>query len=135
MSAPAIKPSPRTFVAPRASTVVIWCVGMLVALFWIVPIYWMFVTSFKPIGEILGSGYNWLPLHPTLANYSGVLAQPIGKWFVNSVVVAVSSTVLSLLTGALTGYALARLNFPGRNVLFIMVLLALMIYDNAQRRR
>lgn len=100
---------------------------MLVALLWVVPIYWMFVTSFKPIGEILGAGFNWVPLQPTLANYAGVMAKPIGQWFVNSVVVAVFSTVLALLAGALTGYALARLNFPGRDVLFVLVLAALMI--------
>ena len=100
---------------------------MLVAVLWVVPIYWMFVTSFKPVGEILGAGYNWLPLRPTLANYAGVFAMPVGRWFVNSVVVAVGSTALQLLTGALTGYALARLNFPGRDAFFALILAGLMI--------
>jgi multiple sugar transport system permease protein len=111
----------------RLSSVAVWGVGTLIAVLWVVPIYWMFVTSFKPIGEILGSGYNWLPLHPTLANYAAVFTKPIGPWFVNSVVVAVASTALALLTGAMCGYALARLHFPGRNVLFVLVLAALMI--------
>ncbi len=122
MSARAARP-PRL----RVSTVIVWCLGMLVAILWVVPIYWMFVTSFKPVGEILGTGYYWIPLQPTLANYLGVLAKPIGQWFVNSVVVAVGSTSLQLLTGAMTGYALARLNFPGRSALFFLVLAALMI--------
>jgi multiple sugar transport system permease protein len=127
VSAPTITaPRPRGR-RPRASTVLAWGLGMLLAVIWIIPIYWMFVTSFKPIGEILGAGYYWLPLKPTLVNYVGVLAKPIGQWFLNSVVVAVCSTVLALLAGAMTGYALARLNFPGRDVLFVLVLAALMI--------
>lgn len=112
---------------PGWSTILVWLIGMVVAILWVVPIYWMFATSFKSIGEILSLGYSWVPLHPTLENYARVLAKPIVQWSINSVVVATFSTILALLAGALTGYALARLNFPGRDLLFVLVLGALMI--------
>lgn len=106
---------------------VAWLAGMALALLWIAPIVWMISTSFKPPGQVMSLDVQWLPRTPTLENYLVVFRKPIGQWFVNSVVVAVCSTLVSLATGAMAGYALARLNFPGRGLVFTLAIMALMI--------
>ncbi len=106
----------------------IWLIGMGFALLWAFPFFWMVSTSFKSPGEALTSGLGLLPSLPTLDNYTRVFAQyPMGRWALNSMLVATSATVLGVLFGALAGYALARLRFPGRNVLFALFIASLMI--------
>src|SRR5204863_12945 len=77
--------------------------------------------------EVLTRTIEWLPRHVTLANYAKVMQKPVLRWLLNSSLVTLASTAMSLLTGSMAGYALARLNFPGRNLLFFLVLGALMI--------
>jgi multiple sugar transport system permease protein len=107
--------------------VLLWCLGMVVAIAWAAPFVWMVSTSVKPAGEVMTPHVEWLPRHLTLDNYLKVLEKPVLRWLVNSLIVSTVSTAASLLTGAMAGYALARLNFPGRTVLFFLVLAALMI--------
>ncbi|MCC6179225.1 MAG: carbohydrate ABC transporter permease [Chloroflexi bacterium] len=107
--------------------ILIWAVGLVVAVAWAAPLVWMVSTSVKPPGEVMTKNIEWLPRTVTLDNYRKVLEKPVLRWLINSVIVAVSATVTSVLTGSMAGYALARLHFPGRNVLFIGVLAALMI--------
>lgn len=100
---------------------------MLVVIAWAAPFVWMVVTSLKPPGEIMTREIEWLPRRVTTANYAKVFEQPVGRWLVNSLVVASAATAVSLLSGAMAGYAFARLHFPGRNLLFFLVLATLMI--------
>ena len=113
----------------RASPVVVavWVLGMLVALAWAAPLVWMVSTSVKPPNQVMTRNIEWLPRTVTLDNYRKVLEKPVVRWLANSSIVAVSATLASLLTGSMAGYALARLHFPGRSVLFVGVLAALMI--------
>lgn len=111
----------------RLGTGALWLLGMLVALVWLAPILWMVSTSFKPPGQVMTADVQWIPRTPTIENYVDVFKRPMFVWFVNSVVVAVVGTLASLLTGALAGYALARLNFPGRAFIFTLMIAALMI--------
>src|SRR5688572_24956065 len=112
----------------RASPValLIWALGLLVAVAWAAPLVWMVSTSVKPPGQVMTRNIEWLPREVTLDNYRKVLEKPVWRWLANSVVVAVSATLASLLTGSMAGYALARLHFPGRSILFVGVLAALM---------
>src|SRR5215831_11921295 len=105
----------------------IWGLGMLMAVAWAAPLVWMVSTSFKPANQVMTRNIEWLPRTVTLDNYRKVLEKPVTRWLVNSVVVSIGATAIALLTGSMAGYALARLHFPGRNVLFIGVLAALMI--------
>jgi multiple sugar transport system permease protein len=91
-------------------------VALFVLIVWTVaPLYWMVVTSLKVNSEIYGEQVTLWPLKPTLANYR-VLFQETNFliYFRNSVIVAVVTTMLSLVCAALGAYALTRLNFPGR---------------------
>jgi multiple sugar transport system permease protein len=105
----------------------IWGLGMLMAVAWAAPLVWMVSTSFKPANQVMTRNIEWLPRTVTLDNYRKVLEKPVTRWLVNSIVVSIGATAIALLTGSMAGYALARLHFPGRNVLFIGVLAALMI--------
>jgi multiple sugar transport system permease protein len=107
--------------------VLMWLIGILVAIAWAAPFVWMISTSLKPVGEVMTRQVEWLPRHVTLDNYAKVLEKPVLRWLLNSLVVSIVSTGGSLFTGAMAGYALARMNFPGRNILFFLVLAALMI--------
>ncbi len=105
----------------------LWALGMAFALTWAVPLVQMISTSLKPPGEVLTHALAWVPVHPTIQPYIDVFKKPVLEWLLNSVVVTVTSTVMSLITGAMAGYALARLHFPGRRLVFWAVLIVLMI--------
>ena len=89
---------------------------LLLMLLWTaIPFYWMVATSLKPDKEIYGYEATLIPQNPTLANYGTILLDtPYMLFLRNSVIVAVSSTLLSVIAAALGAYAIARLNFPGR---------------------
>jgi multiple sugar transport system permease protein len=83
-----------------------------------IPFYWMFVTSLKHDKEIYGYEATLIPEKPTVANYITIIKDsPYLLFLRNSTVVAVSSTLLSIIIASLGGYAIARLNFPGRALL------------------
>jgi multiple sugar transport system permease protein len=83
-----------------------------------IPFYWMFATSLKHDKEIYGYEATLIPEKPTVANYITIIKDsPYLLFLRNSTVVAVSSTLLSIIIASLGGYAIARLNFPGRALL------------------
>jgi len=83
-----------------------------------IPVYWMVVTSLKHDKEIYGYEATLIPEKPTLAGYVTILRDsPYLLFLRNSTVVAVGSTVISLIIACLGAYAIARLNFPGRALL------------------
>lgn len=101
---------------------------VVVVLVVLLPVIWMILASFRPESRIVAHPGELLPLHPTFANYRGVLQQiPFARQFLNTVVFAGGITVLSLFFDSMLAYALARLDFPGRKFIFIAVLLFLMI--------
>ena len=89
---------------------------------WAAPFVWMVSTSFKPISQVMTLEVEWLPREVTLDNYRKVLEYPIATWAMNSLIVAAVATALCVLFGAMAGYALARLRFPGRNLIFLLFL-------------
>ena len=86
------------------------------------PFLWMFVSSLKPFEEIF-AGDTFLPRNPTLKNYRSLFNQSdaLGKIW-NSLFIATAATVLSVFLCALGGYAFAKFRFPGRAVLFSLML-------------
>lgn len=104
-------------------------VGMIiVALIFVFPFVWMFLTSFKSLQEVIQFPPHWLPETWLWGNISKAWASgPFLTYFSNSVLVALSILVLQFLTGVPAAYAFARYQFKGRNLLFGMALIALMI--------
>jgi multiple sugar transport system permease protein len=105
----------------------IWPLGMGVAVLWALPFVWMVSTSFKFPGDVMTKDIEWLPSRVTFDNYLKVFEYPVVRWGLNSIVQATVSTFLCVLFGAMAGYALARMRFPGRDTLFLVFLASLMI--------
>lgn len=91
-------------------------IWLLLMLLWTaIPFYWMVATSLKHEREIYGFDATLIPQQPTLANYVTILYDtPYLLFLRNSIIVAVGSTILSMIIACLGSYAIARLNFPGR---------------------
>ncbi|CAN5385829.1 carbohydrate ABC transporter permease [soil metagenome] len=103
-----------------------------VAALFVLPIAWTVSTSFKLQSEVLRFPPQWIPDALHWENYRIVFEfQPFAIQFFNSVYIAVLVCAITLVVSSLAGYAFARLNFPGKNVLFILVLSALFIPPEA----
>jgi multiple sugar transport system permease protein len=101
---------------------------ILFGLFFLLPLVWMTVTAFKPFNEWLTP--NWIPLKPTLENFTSVFRDPtlpVTRWFTNSLFIATVFTLLILVVDSLAAYAYARMEFPGRNLLFGLLLATLVM--------
>ena len=94
-----------------------------------IPFTWALSASFKSLPEISAGGADFIPKAFTLENYKTIfLQEPLfGRWFVNSVIVAITVTLFNLLFNSMAGYALARIKFPGNRLLFVLVLTVLVI--------
>lgn len=96
---------------------------LLLAGFSLLPIAWMVSTSLKSTDEIYHA-IRWLPERWTLANFYRVLWDPgVLRSFANSLIIATGSTAAALAVGLFSGYGFARFDFPGKNFLFVSVLI------------
>ncbi len=94
----------------------------------LIPYVWMISGSFKTEGEIFSSGLNVIPAQFAVDNYVKAWNRtPLGRYMLNSFIMAGTETLLVLCTSVLAGYAFARLRFPGRDLLFMLVLGTMMI--------
>jgi multiple sugar transport system permease protein len=110
------------------SRIALYIVLILIAGFFMLPLVWMFSTAFKPFVETLQP--TWIPQEPTFENFTSIFNDPsipVLRWFVNSLGVATVFTALVVLLDALAAYAYARMEFPGRNLLFGLLLATLVM--------
>jgi multiple sugar transport system permease protein len=113
----------------RIRTAVAYAVMFTVAILFAVPFLWSVSTSFRTIADT-ASGFSLLPEHWTTIGYHEVFHKyHFGRYTLNSAIIAVVVTVSNLFLASLGGYAFARLRFPGREPLFLLVLGTLMIPD------
>jgi multiple sugar transport system permease protein len=102
------------------------------AVLWLVPVIWIVVMSLKPNAVLMRSTAGFLPIPFTLENYANLLrVSAVPNWLVNSLIVATAMTVLTLVVSSLAGYAFARLDFPGKRIVFVLVLAGLMVPEQA----
>ena len=122
---PLVPPRPRSEIARR---VVVYVLLALVSLLFFVPFIWSISTSFKTLPDT--QFFNFIP-HPfTTQAWTTVWTQyDFKRYIANSLFLAVVITAVNLVLSSLGGYAFARLRFPGRELLFILVLGTLMIPD------
>jgi multiple sugar transport system permease protein len=99
------------------------------AIFMILPFLWMFSTSLRPSAESYKLPPAWLPTDWRFENYATVFSSsvPIVAFALNSIKVTFLVTIGQLITCSMAGFAFARLRFPGRNLLFILLLASLMV--------
>lgn len=100
----------------------------LVAALWIVPYLWMTITSLKTLDEIVQAPAYPLPSHPNLDAYREVFTSlPVGRYLLNTLVMAGSIACLQILLALPAGYALAKLRFVGKRAAFVLVLACLLV--------
>jgi multiple sugar transport system permease protein len=96
----------------------------------LLPFIWMFFGSFKSSGEIIRIPPTFFPEDPTLENYRTILNDPhvpLGRFYLNSIIVSVSVVVLELFTASLAGFIFAKYQFFGKNAIFSFILATMMI--------
>jgi multiple sugar transport system permease protein len=104
----------------------------VLAALWLLPIVWVVVTSLKPTVDIIRLPPEWIPWPATGAHYHEVLFSSsrtarIGRAFLNSVVVSLGTVALVVGTSAMAAYPLARMRFPGRDLVFVLLVGSLMV--------
>ena len=103
---------------------------ILGAVFIFVPLAWTLSTSLKTEAQTLSYPPTWLPNPVQWQNYPDALtARPFNIYYVNTFIVTILSVIGTVFASAMVAYGFARFRFPGRNVLFIVVLSTMMIPD------
>ncbi|CAN5588313.1 carbohydrate ABC transporter permease [soil metagenome] len=99
-----------------------------VSIVMVLPLLWMLLTSFKPEADIVRFPPRLWPTTWTIDHYIDVWKRiPFARLYVNTIIFAGTVTLVSLTLDSLTAYALARLNFRGRNAMFVAILVMLML--------
>lgn len=106
----------------RISQVVAFLFLIVMACIWLIPLLYGVLTSFKSEIELLTVGPKLLPIKWVLANYQELLVDntstPLVQWFMNSMFISVTHTLLVLVVVSLSAFAYSRLDFKGKNLLF-----------------
>ena len=120
---PKATPPPRRSLSKLASRVGFYLLVGAIVVFTVFPFVWAFLSSIKPNAELFATPVRYWPEHPTLDNYRAVLANgDFQRALLNSAVVALSVTALSLAIGSLAAYSLGRFRFRGRSMVLYTVL-------------
>ena len=106
----------------------VYCVLAVIGVVWIFPFVWMALGSVKTQREILASPPKLLPEHATLENFTQWFQElNFGSYFTNSLVVAVITVLGNIVFCSMVGYALAKMKFAGKNIVFGAVMVTLMV--------
>jgi len=116
----------RTLQSPAG--LLIYLLLILVGVLAVFPFYWMLVGSFMAPAELFASVPKLWPSSFDTSTYARIFQLvPMGRYFLNSVIVSVTTTVIAVFICSAAGYAFARLTFFGKSVLFLLILAALMV--------
>lgn len=103
---------------------------LVMAFIWIVPLWYTLFSTFKSEADIQSNAFTILPIHWVIGNYQDVLfsntSAPVAKWFMNSLIISISQTILVLVLVSLAGYGYARMKFKGRDAIFLFLMATMM---------
>jgi multiple sugar transport system permease protein len=102
--------------------------AVLLSLVTLLPFFWMLSTSFKNYGAIMALPIQWIPENPTFKNFLDLFSKEgmIVSMF-NSLAVSVSSVVVTIISSAMAAFAFAKMDFKGKNFVFLIYLATMMI--------
>jgi multiple sugar transport system permease protein len=107
-----------------------YAVLIILTVLFVSPLIWMAVTSFKTQAGAISPTPQWVPRDPTTSAYDSLIgssATPVFRWFVNSVLAATAQALLVVATAALAAYALARMEFRGKRLIFGTIVATLFV--------
>lgn len=120
--------STRNHLRERLGLTGLFLLTLLFALIFLLPLFWMVVTSFKAVDEIFGDPLVWWPRTFIWQNYPDALAQfPFWRYLSNTASIAIPVAIGTTLSSSLVAYAFSRLRWPGRDLIFYLILGTLMI--------
>jgi multiple sugar transport system permease protein len=98
----------------------------------LLPALWVIVSSFRPRKDILAKPAVWIPRELSFKSYRmifsrarhGEMSVPVREYFINSIIISVSSTIVAVGIGMLGGYAFSRFRFKGKNTIFLLIMLS-----------
>jgi glucose/mannose transport system permease protein len=122
----ALVATPRVRARLRPSTIVVYVLLIALAVFYLLPMFAIVVTSLKSFAEVSRSTLWELPKAPTLEAF-GSAFETLAPSFLNSVLLVVPATILSALLGSLNGYVLSKWKFRGANLVFALLLFGMFI--------
>lgn len=116
--------------------IIVYGLVLLLAVFSACPLAWMFSTSIKPRTDIFKVPPQWIPANPTFEHYQKIFfptdelalttttetARQFGRYFFNSTLISVASSVLAVVVAAPAAYAFSRFNFPGKDLAYFGIL-------------
>jgi multiple sugar transport system permease protein len=113
---------------PKAGRLMLYAVLVLLALFFVLPLVWMLSTSLKGGAEVY-QDQGWIPRNPSLTNFEQILGSsfPVLNWFATSILAASIGTALVVTFTSMSGYAFARMDFPGKRILFSLLIATLLL--------
>jgi ABC-type glycerol-3-phosphate transport system permease component len=113
---------------PSLYLIAIYAILVLAALIALVPFFYVISTSLKDTYSLFKYPPEWIPTQPTLENFRSLLEEnPFGRWMLNSLIVASTVTIIKVVIDSMAGYAFAKMSFPGKDALFLVVLMTLMV--------
>ena len=109
--------------------VCLWTVLAVTTVVSLYPLYGMYVTALTPTFDTIKTPPDLIPIHASLENFQRLIqkAKDYPRWFANSLVITLSVTAFHVFFDTLAGYAFAKKRFPGRDILFAVLLATLMI--------
>ena len=117
-----------TAVRAYGGTLVRYTLLIITALVFVIPLYWVFSASLKDLQEIYTFPPVWIPTEPRVSNYSEAwYSAPFAQFYMNTIITTFFGVALEVVNAVLTAYALVFLRFPGKNLIFIVLLAALMV--------
>src|SRR5918997_1610405 len=131
ITAPADIKTEGTGARKRLKLILSYAVLVLITLIFVAPLLWMLSTSFKTNPETTQWPLSWIPREFSVEGYRELFnptsETPVLRWFVNSLIAATAHTLLVLVTAAPAAYALARMHFRGKNLMFAIIISTLFI--------
>jgi len=110
--------------------IVLLVVSLVIVLIFMFPFYWMLITSIKPISEVVTSPPIFIPRNPTLDAYYTVFTKwSMGRYLLNSFIIAFPTTVITITLGVMAAYGLARFQIKGLRIFLLVLLVSMLLPD------
>ena len=114
------------------TSILLWAILIFVLIFTVAPLVFMVTSSFMTRTQILRMPYSWIPEGFHVENYLKAIKGNDGQWMfarnlLNSLIVSITVAITTVLIASITGYGIAKFNFKGRTLIFMMIMATMMI--------